>query len=86
MVRRNGIDPTPTRARRARRPRKSLVAIGICVFRVGPSYSTAISRFKALTTLTAGASKPIRVGGYPGVSFHAAVQGEHSLHRHHAVE
>ena len=59
--------------------RKSLVAIGICVFRVGPSYSTAISRFKALTTLTAGASTPIRVGGYPGVSFHAAVQGEHSL-------
>ncbi len=59
--------------------RKSLVAIGICVFRLGPPYSTAISRFKALTTLTAGASKPIRVGGYPGVSFHAAVHGEHSL-------
>jgi hypothetical protein len=46
---------------------------------VGPPYSTAISRFKALTTLTAGTSKPIRVGGYPGVSFHAAVHGEHSL-------
>ncbi len=59
--------------------RKSLVAIGICVFRLGPPYSTAISRFKALTTLTAGASKPIRVGGYPGDSFHAAVHGEHSL-------
>ena len=54
-------------------------AIGICVLRLGPPYSTAISRFKALTTLTAGASKPIRVGGYPGVSFHAAVHGEHSL-------
>ena len=59
--------------REARRP------IGICVFRLGPPYSTAISRFKALTTLTAGASKPIRVGGYPGVSFHAAVHGDHSL-------
>ncbi len=59
--------------------RKSLVAIGICVFRLGPPYSTAISRFKALTTLTAGASKPIRVGGYPGISFHAIVHGEHSL-------
>ena len=77
MVRRKGIDPTRTRARRASSSRKSLVAIGICVVRVGPPYSTAISRFKALTTLTAGASKPIRVGGYPGVSFHAAVQGEH---------
>ena len=59
--------------------RESSVAIGICVFRVGPPYSTAISRFKALTTLTAGASTPIRVGGYPGVSFHAAVHGKHSL-------
>ena len=59
--------------------RESSVAIGICVFRLGPPYSTAISRFKALTTLTTGASKPIRVGGYPGVSFHAAVHGEHSL-------
>ena len=59
--------------------RKSLVAIGICVYRVGPPYGTAISRFKALTTLSAGASKPIRVGGYSGVSFHAAVHGEHSL-------
>ena len=59
--------------------RRSSVAIGICVFRVGPPYGTAISRFKALTTLTAGASKPIRVGGNPGVSFHAAVHGEHSL-------
>ena len=59
--------------------RKSLVAIGICVYRVGPPYRTAISRFKALTTLTAGASKPIRVAGYPGVSFHAAVDGEYSL-------
>jgi hypothetical protein len=59
--------------------RKSLVAIGICVYRVGPPYGTAISRFKALTTLSAGASKPVRVGGYSGVSFHAAVHGEHSL-------
>ena len=59
--------------------RKSSVAIGICVVRVGPPYSTAISRFKALTTLTAGPSTPIRVGGYPGVSFHAAVHGERSL-------
>jgi hypothetical protein len=48
------------------------------VYRVGPPYSTAISRFKALTTLTAGASTPIRVGGYLGVSFHAAVHGKHS--------
>ena len=47
--------------------------------RLGPPYSTAISRFEALTTLTAGASKPIRVGGYPGVSFRAAVHGDHSL-------
>ena len=59
--------------------RETLGAIRICVNRLGPPYSTAISRFKALTTLTAGASKPIRVGGYPGVSFHAAVHGEHSL-------
>ena len=59
--------------------RKSLVAVGICVFRVGPPYGTAISRFKALTTLTAGPSTPIRVGGYPGVSFHAAVPGKRSL-------
>jgi hypothetical protein len=59
--------------------RETLGAIRICVFRLGPPYSTAISRFKALTTLTAGASEPIRVGGYPGVSFHAAVHGEHSL-------
>jgi len=54
-------------------------AVGICVIRLGPPYGTVISRFKALTTLTAGPSKPIRVGGYPGVSFHAAVHGEHSL-------
>jgi hypothetical protein len=68
---------------RAPRPpanfRETLGAIRICVFRVGPPYRTAISRFKALTTLSAGASEPIRVGGYPGVSFHAAVHGEHSL-------
>jgi hypothetical protein len=54
--------------------RRSSVAIGICAVRLGPSYRSAISRFKALTTLTAGPSKPIRVGGYPGVSFHAAVR------------
>ncbi len=59
--------------------RETLGAIRICANRLGPPYSTAISRFKALTTLTAGASKPIRVGGYPGDSFHAAVHGEHSL-------
>ena len=59
--------------------RRSSVAIGICVIRLGPAYNTVISRFNALTTLTAGPSKPIRVGGYPGVSFHAAVHGEHSL-------
>ena len=60
--------------------RESSVAIGICVVRVGPPYRTAISRFKALTTLTAGASTPIRVGGYPGVFFHAAVHGEPNFH------
>jgi hypothetical protein len=58
--------------------RKWAVATGICVYRVGPPYGTAIARFKALTTLTAGASTPIRVGGYPGVSFHAALHGTHS--------
>ena len=58
--------------------RKSGVSVGICVYRVGPRYGTALSRFKALTTLTAGASTPIRVGGYLGVSFHAAVHGKHS--------
>ena len=68
-----GSYPTPASFREALGP------IGICVVRLGPPYSAAISRFKALTTLTAGASKPIRVGGYPGVSFHAAVHGEHSL-------
>ena len=61
--------------------RETLGATRVCVNRLGPSYSTAISRFKALTTLTAGVSTPIRVGGYPGVSFHAAVHGEHSLLR-----
>jgi hypothetical protein len=45
---------------------------------VGPPFATAISRFKALTTLTAGPSEPIRVGGYPGVTFHAVVHGKHS--------
>ena len=58
--------------------RETLGAIRICVFRLGPPYRTTISRFNALTTLTAGASKPVRIGGYPGVSFHAAVHGEHS--------
>ena len=59
--------------------RETLGAIRICVFRRGPPYRTVISRFKALTTLTAGASEPIRVGGYPAVSFDAGVHGEHSL-------
>ncbi len=68
-----GSYPTPASFREALGP------IRICVVRLGPPYSTAISRFEALTTLTAGASKPIRVGGYPGVSFRAAVHGDHSL-------
>jgi hypothetical protein len=51
-------------------------AAGICGFRLSLPYATAVSRFKALTTLTAGPSKPIRVGGYSGVSFHADVQGD----------
>jgi len=68
-----GSYPTPASFREA------LGRIRICVFRLGPRYSTAISRFKALTTLTAGPSMPIRVGGYPGVSFHAAVHGKRSL-------
>jgi hypothetical protein len=49
---------------------------GICGLRLSLPYATAVSRFKALTTLTAGPSKPIRVGGYPGVSFRAVVQGD----------
>jgi hypothetical protein len=51
-------------------------AAGICGMRLSLPYATAVSRFKALTTLTAGPPKPIRVGGYPGVSFHAVVQGD----------
>jgi hypothetical protein len=38
------------------------------VVRLGLIHSTAVSRFRALTTLTAGASQPIRVGGYAGLS------------------
>ena len=34
-----------------------------------------------LTTLTAGPSKRIQIGGYPGVSFHAVVPGDRSLLR-----
>jgi hypothetical protein len=51
-------------------------AAGICALRLSLPVAVAVSRFKALKTLTAGPSKPIRVGGYPGVSFHAVVQGD----------
>lgn len=49
---------------------------GISAHRLGLPIATAVSRFRALRTLTAGPSKPVRVGGYPGVSFHAVVQGD----------
>lgn len=52
---------------------------GVEATRLSLRYTTAVSRFKALKTLTAGPSRPIRVGGYSGVSFHAAVKGEHAL-------
>jgi len=62
-------------------PRESVDAVGICVFRLALPYTTAVSRFKMLTTLTAGPSKRIQIGGYPGVSFHAAVPDDRSLLR-----
>jgi hypothetical protein len=48
----------------------------ICGFRTWLPYATAVSRFKSLKTLDAGSAKPIQMGGYRGVSFHAVVQGE----------
>jgi hypothetical protein len=51
---------------------------GISAHRLGLPVATAVSRFRALRTLTARPSKPVRVGGYPGVSFHAVVQGDHA--------
>ena len=43
------------------------------------SYTTAVGRFRALKTLEAGPSTPIRVGGYPGVAFRAKISGDHAL-------
>ena len=63
----------------ALRVRTPFGVVAICSFRLAPPYGTAVSRFKAMKTLTAGTSTPIRVGGYRGVSFHAAVQGDHAL-------
>jgi hypothetical protein len=50
--------------------------VAICGFRLWLPYATAVSRFKALKTVTAGSSQPIQMGGFPGVSLHAVVQGD----------
>jgi hypothetical protein len=51
----------------------------IWVSRLSLRYATAVARFRALKTLEAGPSKPIRVGGYVGVVFRAKVTGEHAI-------
>lgn len=48
---------------------------GILVSKLSLRYATAVARFRALKTLEAGPSKPIRVGGYRGVVFRAKVAG-----------
>jgi hypothetical protein len=58
------------------RPRWAGATISICLYRLKNPYATAVSRFKSLKTLTPGRAKPIHVGGYPGVAFHAAVRGK----------
>ena len=57
------------------RPRLAGATISICLYRLIHPYATAVSRFESLRTLTPGPAKPIHVGGYPGVAFHAAVRG-----------
>jgi hypothetical protein len=52
---------------------------GIWTSRLRISYTRAVARFRALMTLEAGPSTPIRVGGYPGVAFRAEISGDHAL-------
>ena len=47
--------------------------------RLSLRYATAVARFRALKTLEAGPSKPVRVGGYAGVVFRAKVTGENAV-------
>jgi hypothetical protein len=51
----------------------------IWVSRLSLRYAIAVARFRALKTLEAGPSKPIRVGGYRGVVFRAKVTGERAI-------
>ena len=62
------------------------VAIGICVVRLGPPYSTAISRFKALTTLTAGASTPSESGLSRRLLPRSRARRAFTPTRHHTAE
>ena len=52
---------------------------GVWVSPLSLRYATAVARFKALTTLDAGPATPVKIGGYPGVSFRAKVEGDHAL-------
>ena len=52
---------------------------GIWVSPLSLRYATAVARFRALKTLEAGRSEPIRIGGYSGVVFHAKVMGDQAL-------
>ena len=52
---------------------------GVMVSPLSLRYATAVARFKALTTVDAGPATPVQIGGYPGVSFRAKVEGEHAL-------
>jgi hypothetical protein len=51
---------------------------GIFVDHVPLPLATAVARFRSLKTISAGASTPVKVGGFAGVTFNARVKGEHA--------